>query len=348
MRAPATGAESRESVRVHIQPSKKEAFMRIRRLILLTLLLCSLSAIPPNAAMAEWPERTVRIVVTFPPGSANDSAARIFADALSRKWGKPVVVENRTGAEGTIGVGSFVAAQDDHSLLYTVGGSITVAPLLVDNLPYDVDRDLQPIASGTSIVLTLAVNGGLGVSSIPELIEVLKANPGKYAWASAPTWPRFVFAAFLKRRGLEMNYASYRDAALPQADLGEGRIQMLVTSLTASQPPVQAGKARFLAIINPTRAASLPDIQTVRELGYPELEIDGLAGFFGGRVMSDALRDRIASDIVAVGAEPDVRRRIEAGGHQVLAGTRAELQAAIARQRAWLGENQLIDIRDAR
>ena len=323
--------------------------MRIRHVLLLTLLLCSLTAILPNTAMAEWPERVVKIVVTFPPGSANDSAARIFADTLSRKWGKPVVVENRTGAEGTIGVGSFVAAQDDHTLLYTVGGSISVAPLLVDKLPYDVERDLQPIASATSIVLTLAVNSGLGVSSIPELIEVLKANPGKYAWASGPTLPRFVFAAFLKRHGLAMNYASYRDAAQPQADLGEGRIQVLVTSFLASLAPVQAGKARFLAIINPTRAATLPDVKTVRELGYPELEIDGLAGFFGGRATSGALRDRVASDIAAVCAEPDVRRRIEAGGHQVLAGTRAELQAGIARQRAWLGEiNQLIDIRDAR
>ena len=197
--------------------------MRIRQLLLLTLLLCSLTAILPNAAMAEWPERVVKIVVTFPPGSANDSAARIFADALSRKWGRPVVVENRAGAEGTIGVGSFVSSQDDHALLYTVGGSISVAPHLVDKLPYDVDRDLQPIASATEIVLTLAVNGGLGVSSIPELIEVLKANPGKYVWASGPTLPRFVFAAFLKRRGLAMNYAAYRDAAQPQADLGEGR-----------------------------------------------------------------------------------------------------------------------------
>jgi tripartite-type tricarboxylate transporter receptor subunit TctC len=323
--------------------------MRIRRVLLLTLLLCSLTAILPSAAMADWPERVVKIVVTFPPGSANDSAARIFADALSRKWGKPVVVENRAGAEGTIGVASFVSSQDDHALLYTVGGSISVAPHLVDKLPYDVDRDLQPIASATEIVLALAVNGGLGVSSIPELIEVLKANPGKYVWASGPTLPRFVFAAFLKRRGLAMNYASYRDAAQPQADLGEGRIQVLVTSLAASLAPVQAGKARFLAVISLTRAATLPDVKTVRELGYPELEIDGLAGFFGGRAMSDELRNRIAGDIAAVCAEPDVRRRIEAGGHQVLAGTRAELQAGVARQRAWLSEiTQVIDIRDAK
>jgi tripartite-type tricarboxylate transporter receptor subunit TctC len=323
--------------------------MRIRGLIIPMLLLWGLTAILPTAAMAEWPERTVKIILTFAPGSANDSAARIFADALSRKWGKPVVIENRTGGEGTIGVTSFVAAQDDHTLLYTVGGSISVAPLLVDKLPYDVDRDLLPIASMTEIVLTLAVNSGLGVGSIPELIELLKANPGKYVWASAPTLPHFVFAAFLKRHGLTMNHASYRDAAQPQADLGEGRIHLLLTSLSASRSPVQAGKARFLAVINPTRAATLPDIKTVRELGYPELEIDGLAGIFGGRAMSEALRERIAADIAAVCAEPDVRQRIEAGGHQVLAGSRAELQGGIARQRAWLGEaDRLIDIRAMR
>ena len=264
--------------------------MRIRRVLLPMLLLCSLTAILPSAAMAEWPERTVKIIVTFPPGSANDSAARIFADALSKKWGKPVVVEDRPGAEGTIGVGGFVASQDDHTLLYTVAGSVTVAPLLIDNLPYDVDRDLAPIAATTAIVLTLAVSNDLAARSIPELIDVLRANPGKYAWTSGPSLPRYVFAAFLKRNGLRMNYVSYRDASQPQADLGEGRIQALVTSLTASSYPVQTGKARFLAVINPTRAAMLPELETARELGHPELEIDGGGGLFGGKAISETLK----------------------------------------------------------
>jgi len=142
--------------------------MHVRRLILLTLVFCGLTTILTNAAMAEWPERTVKIIVTFPPGSANDAAARIFADALSKRWAKPVIVEDRAGAEGTIGVAAFVSAQDDHTLLYTVIGSVTVAPLLIDKLPYDVDRDLQPIASTTSIVLTLAVSNSVGAGSIPN------------------------------------------------------------------------------------------------------------------------------------------------------------------------------------
>ncbi len=236
----------------------------------------------PNVARASWPERPVKLIVTFPPGSANDAAARIFADGLSKRWGKPVVVEDKPGAEGTIGVGAFVAAQDDHTLLYTVAGSVSVAPLLIDKLTYDVDRDLVPIAATTAIVLTLAVSNDLAVDTIPNLIDVLRSNPGKYAWTSGPSLPRYVFASFLKRNGLLMNFVSYRDASQPQADLGEGRIQVLVTSMTASASPVQTGKARFLAVINPTRAAALPELQTARELGHPDLEIDGLAGIFGG------------------------------------------------------------------
>jgi tripartite-type tricarboxylate transporter receptor subunit TctC len=319
-----------------------------RRLSLIVVLACSAAFSYPMAARAEWPERPVKLIVTFPPGSANDAAARIFADALGRKWGRPVVVEDKPGAEGTIGVGSFVSSQDDHTLLYTVGGSVTVAPLLIDKLPYDVERDLQPIAATTAIALTLAVSNDLTVRSIPELIDVLRSNPGKYAWTSGPTLPRYVFAAFLKRNGLQMNFVSYRDASQPQADLGEGRIQVLVTSLTASSSPVQSGKARFLAVINPKRAAVLPDLPTARELGHPELEIDGMAGIFGGKAISEALRNRIAMDVAAICQESDARRKLEAGGHNVLSGTTEELKAGIARQRIWVGDiKALIDIRNA-
>jgi tripartite-type tricarboxylate transporter receptor subunit TctC len=322
--------------------------LALRAVALVVTLACAAILVFPTAARAGWPERPVKLIVTFPPGSANDAAARIFADGLSRRWGKPVIVEDKPGAEGTIGVGSFVSGHDDHTLLYTVAGSVTVAPLLIDKLSYDVDRDLVPIAATTAIALTLAVSNALSIRSIPELIDVVRSNPGKYAWTSGPTLPRYVFAAFLKRNSLLMNFVSYRDASQPQADLGEGRIQVLVTSLTASSSPVQTGKAHFLAVINPARAAALPQLQTARELGYPELEIDGLSGIFGGAAMSDELRNRIAADVAAICQEPEARRKLEAAGHNVLGGTKDELQAGIAKQRAWLGEvTKIIDIRNA-
>jgi tripartite-type tricarboxylate transporter receptor subunit TctC len=312
------------------------------------IVACATNITLPNVAQASWPERPVKLIVTFPPGSANDAAARIFADGLSKRWGKPVVVEDKPGAEGTIGVGSFVSAQDDHTLLYTVAGSVSVAPLLIDKLTYDVDRDLVPIAATTAIVLTLAVSNDLAVDTITNLVDVLRSNPGKYAWTSGPSLPRYVFASFLKRNGLLMTFISYRDASQPQADLGEGRIQVLVTSMTASASPVQTGKARFLAVINPTRAAALPELQTARELGHPELEIDGLAGIFGGSTMPAELRNRIAADVAAICQEPEARRKLEAAGHNVLDGTTEELKDGIARQRAWLGKvTKIIDIRNA-
>jgi tripartite-type tricarboxylate transporter receptor subunit TctC len=144
-----------------------------------------------------------------------------------------------------------------------------------------------------------------------------------------------------------MNFVSYRDASQPQADLGEGRIQVLFTSLTASSSPVQTGKARFLAVINPTRAAALPELQTARELGHPELEIDGLAGIFGSPTMPAGLRTRIAADVAAICQEPEARRKLEAAGHNVLDGTSETLKGGIARQRAWLEEvTKIIDIKN--
>ena len=307
----------------------------------------AVSLLAPISASADWPERQVKLIVTFPPGSANDAAARIFADALGKKWGKAVVVEDRPGGEGTIGVGSFIASQDDHTLLYTVGGSITVAPMLVEKLSYDANRDLVPVSATTAIALTLAVSNQLSAGSIPELIETLRANPGKYAWTSGPTLPRFVFSAFLKRHDLSMNFVAYRDASQPQADLGEGRIQALVTSWAASSSPVQTGKARFLAVVNPSRAAALPDVKTARELGYPELEIEGLAGIFASRVMSQAVLNKIAADVTAICSEADIRRKLEAGGHIVLSGTTEELKAGIEKQRSAMNElAKVIDIRN--
>jgi tripartite-type tricarboxylate transporter receptor subunit TctC len=318
---------------------------RYRWLVVLVALCCATSA-GAEKDTVPWPQRQVRIVVTFPPGSANDAAARILADALGKRWGHTVVVENRTGAEGTLGVASFVAAHDDHTLLYSVAGSVTVAPLLIDKLPYDPDRDLVPIVATASIVLTVAIHHSLPAKSLDDLVSVLRAAPGRYAWASGPTLPRYAFEAFLKRNGLSMNYVAYRDAAQPQADLGEGRIQLLFTSLLASHSPVQLGKARFLAIANSSRAGRIPDVPTVREAGHPELSIDGLSGLFGWRGMPDALRRRIAADVTAVVSEPDAGRRIEATGQLVIGGTPEQFEAGIAEQRAFITEvAKLIELR---
>jgi len=195
-----------------------------------------------------------------------------------------------------------------------------------------------PIVATASIILTVAVHQGIPAKTLDDLVQVLRAAPGRYAWSSGPTLPRYAFEAFLKRNGLSMNYVAYRDAAQPQADLGEGRIQLLFTSLQASHSPVQLGKARFLAVANSSRTSAIPDVPTVREAGYSELSIDGLSGLFGWRRMPDGLRRRIAADVSAVMNEPDIRRRLEATDQLVIGGTPEQFEAGIGQQHAFIAE----------
>ncbi|WP_456768628.1 Bug family tripartite tricarboxylate transporter substrate binding protein [Bradyrhizobium sp. USDA 3650] len=221
--------------------------------------------------------RNVKIIVPFAAGSANDASARFYADGLTRRWGKPVIVENRPGADAVVGGGAFANARDDHTLLYGTASMVTVSPLLQDSLPYDPSRDMVPIASTASSILVIAVHDGLPVRSLQELAELARAKPGELSWSSGPSLPHFVFEAMLARHGLKQIYIPYRDASAQQADFGEGRVHILSHALLSVRAPVLAGKARILAVTSPERQSSLPDVPTVAESGFPEMEIEGLA-----------------------------------------------------------------------
>jgi tripartite-type tricarboxylate transporter receptor subunit TctC len=293
-----------------------------------------------------WPERTVRIIVPFAAGGAIDTAARLYADSLAKKWGQPVVIENRTGADTNIGTAEFIKARDDHTLLYGIPSAFTINPLVLGTPPFD-PKDLVPISATASVVLLVAVHTGVPARSLRELAQLAKSEPGKLLWGSAPAIPRYLFAAFLKQQGLDMTYVPYRDIAAPAADLGEGRLHVLVSSVLATNAPVQSGKARIIAVIDTQqRAPTLPDVPTATEAGYPEMMIGGIVGFFGWRDMSAKLRDRIASDVQAVAQDPVVRSRLEAAGQRALGTTSAEFAAAIESQRIRIGElARLIDLK---
>lgn len=303
----------------------------------------------PVAAQASWPERTVRIIVPFTPGTSADVVARIYADRLGQRWGKPVVIENKPGGETTIGIGAFVAARDEHTLLATVIGSYTTTPMVVDNMPYDTAAELVPISPLASTHIAYSVTATLPARSLTDLLQSIKVEPGKMSWSSGPTILRFVPAAYLKRHGLEMPYVTYRDQPQAALDLGEGRIQLLVSSMATALPVAQSGKIRVLAIANSQRSPLLPDVPTASEAGFPELTVDGGAALFGWRGMSDQHRDRIAADVTAVAADPDVRRRIEAGGQMAMGGTAKDLAAILAKQKQQVAEiAKVIDLKVAK
>jgi tripartite-type tricarboxylate transporter receptor subunit TctC len=206
--------------------------------------------------------------------------------------------------------------------------------VLYEKLPYDPTRDLVPIATSSDNLLAIAVSPKLDVRSLDELVKLARSRPAKLNWAATSGLPYFAFAGFEKSAGIELVYVPYRDFNPALADLGEGRIDVASTAITQMLPLQQAGKLRFLAVINRMRSPLAPDVPTAAEAGYPDLTFDGVTGFFGWRDMSVELRDRIAADVQAVSENPVVKERLAAIGIVSRGSTASEFAAAIEEQRA--------------
>ena len=301
----------------------------IIRNISLAAALLTLSLLPASAQA--WPQRTVRVILPIGPGSATDLTARLFAERLAARWGQPVVVENRPGADGIPAVTSFIAARDEHTLFFSFGGPVTTNLVTREKLPYET-ADLVPIASASESYLAIAAHND--IASLGDLVKQARATPGKINWAATPGLPYFIFAGFLKSAGLDMTHVAYRDFAPAQQDVGEGRIQVISASLQLALAPARSGKAKLLAITTAERSPLVPEVPTAKEAGYPDLLIDSFQGFFGWRGMPDALRDRIAADVMAVGRDPEIAQRLVPIGQMLKLGSPAELAAMVESQRA--------------
>jgi tripartite-type tricarboxylate transporter receptor subunit TctC len=295
--------------------------------------LILLASLLPAAAQSSWPSRNVRFVVPLGPGSGADIGARLFADKLSARWGKPVVVENRPGGDGIVAIAAFVGAHDDHTLLFSPASTFTAHPYLHDKLPYD-QSDLLPIARVSNTIVVIAAPASLKVGSLAELVARASAQPGKLNWATATGISDFLFESFLKDAHLEMSKVPYRDTVQPATDVGEGRIQLYWGALAIVRPHVLAGKAKILAVSNSVHIPDEPTIPTVKEAGFPTLAFDGLVGLFGPRDMADDVRERIAADVREVAGDPTIEARLLTTGQLVSPGRPAEFAASIDEQRA--------------
>jgi tripartite-type tricarboxylate transporter receptor subunit TctC len=292
-------------------------------------------ALTPAVSFAQaWPQRTVRVILPNPPGAGLDVVARLFAERLSTRWGQPVIVENMPGADGIIALKEFVGRRDDHTLLYSFAGPITINPLLHDKLPYDPAYDLVPIASTSDNFLAIAVSQSLKVGSLAELAQVARLRSAKLTWAATPGLPYYAFAAFQKTVGGEMVQASYRDFNQAIVDLGEGRIDAVAAGVTPLLSQARAGKVKLLAFINRERASVAPEVPTVAEAGFADLTFSAVTGFFGWRDMPFELRERIAADVRAIAADPAIQERLTKMGATAHGSTPAEFAAAIEQQRS--------------
>jgi tripartite-type tricarboxylate transporter receptor subunit TctC len=286
----------------------------------------------PSAAQA-WPQRPVKFIVTLGPGSGADIGARLVADRLAARWGKPVVIENRPGADGLVAIQAFVNAADDHTLLFTPAGSFTVHPLQYSKLPY-VPEDLVPIARVSNTIIAVGVPASLKIGTLADFAKLARAEPGKLNAAVVAGITEFTFDYFVKTAGLDIAKVPYRDIVQAATDLSEGRVQVMMSSYAILQPHALAGRVKVIAVTGHERTTILPDIPTANESGFPALEVEGLVGLFGPRGMSNELRARIGADAAAVAADPTIAERLAATAQVPNPGGPAEFAAAIERQRA--------------
>jgi tripartite-type tricarboxylate transporter receptor subunit TctC len=309
--------------------------LRVAALIAGLVAGLNLPAMPSQAQTPAqvWPQRPVRFIVPLGPGSGVDIGARLVADRLPARWGKPVVVENRPGADGLVAIQAFINAADDHTLLFTPAGSFTVHPLQYSKLPY-VPEDLVPIARVSNTILAIGVPTSLKIGSLAEFVKYARAEPGKLNAAVVAGITEFTFDYFLKTAGLSIAKVPYRDVVQAATDLSEGRLQVMMSSYAILQPRVQAGSVRALAVNGHERASILPDIPTARESGFPALEVEGLVGLLGPRGISNELRRRIGDDVAAVAGDPTIAERLAGTAQVANPGGPAEFAAAIDQQRA--------------
>ena len=300
----------------------------------LALLGAATPSLAQPAPAQPWPQHAVRMITPLGPGSGMDVAARVFADRLSQKWGQPVVVENRQGADGILAVQSLLTDRDNHSLIFGFAGLISINPLVHgDKLPYDV-RDVVPVASAIDSTLALTVSDTLKVDSLEGFVKLAREQPGKLNWAATAGLPLYVVAALQKAAGIDITQIAYRDFAPAFGDFATGRVQLLATGINLLLPQVAAGRGKFLMVTNNERSPLAPDVPTPKEAGFPELAFNGVNGIYGWRGMPQSLKDRIAADVREICADPAVAERLKPTGATVRPGNSEEFALAIEDQRA--------------
>jgi tripartite-type tricarboxylate transporter receptor subunit TctC len=285
----------------------------------------------PSASAEDWPTRPVRFILPLGPGSGVDIEARMFADRLSQRWGQPVIIDNRPGGDGIVAINTFVAAHDDHILLFSPTSSFTAHPYLHDHLPYKLS-DLVPIARVSNTFVAVSVPTSLNVDSLAKFVALARAQPGQLNWAGLTGALDFLLAGWLQQENLNVAKIAYKNPVDAANDLAEGRVQFYESAFAIVRPQLQNGKIKVIAVTNTVRAPNLPDLPTVAEAGYPAMTVDGLVGVFGPTGMSSAARDKITADIKAV-ADDTIKERLAATGQLLNVGGAEEFAKSIDEQR---------------
>ncbi len=287
-------------------------------------------------ALADYPERPIRFVVPQAAGSATDNYARLLAPELAHRLGQQIVVDDRPGGALTIGIDIVAKSPPDG---YTIGmgpvGALAITRHMVARLPYDIERDLQPVALVTTNSMMLAVSPKLPVHSVKELIEYARANPGKLSNASSSNGsPGHVSGELFKyMTGTDIVHVPYKGGAPAIADLIAGNVQLMFESTNSMAPHVRAGRVRGLAVTSARRSKVFPDLPTVGET-VPGYEVDAWSGVIAPAGLARAVLDKLNGAVNAALEAPEVRARFEQIGSEGGGGTPEAFAELIRRDSA--------------
>jgi tripartite-type tricarboxylate transporter receptor subunit TctC len=281
-------------------------------------------------AAQEWPSKTVRIVVPFGPGSTPDIVARLVADGLQQKYpASAFVIENKPGASGNLGTDIVAKAPADGSTLgVSIGGPLAINTLLFSRLPYDPQRDIAPVTQLVTQPSVLAVNPGLGVNSVAELVALLKNNPGKYNFASIGngSLSHLAMEAIAMKAGAELVHVPY--ASSPQAITAVIRNDAQIACLPAISvtPHAESGAVKILAVSTAARSPYLPAVPTLKEAGI-DVEADAWNGLIAPGGTPKAIVDKIRNDVAEIIGQPAIREKLATQLMEPVGSSSEELRA---------------------
>ena len=301
------------------------------------LLLLAVGLHGPAFAQA-WPSRPVRIVVPAPAGSSLDVIARTLGDKLKDRWGQPVVVENRAGAGGLLGMDLVAKATDGHTLGMGFNGPIAFGPHMVRKMPYDPAKDLAPVVLATSQPNVLAVQASNPASTVAEFVAWAKAQGSKLSYGSVGNGSssHLTMELFKGEAGFEAVHVPYAGSPPAATSLAAGDTQALFAVAPALLPLIQAGRVKLIAATSLQRTEAMPELPTFAESGYPGFEALAWNGLFAPAATPAATIERINADVNAVLRDPAVRETLSKQGLVPGGGTSAAFKAYIAQEsRTW-------------
>jgi len=303
----------------------------------LGLALAALFALPAAAqqAPADYPSQPVTLVVPFPAGGITDNMARLVAQELGTAWGKPVVVENRVGASGTIGVAAVARApKDGHTALFTITTHVQM-PALQRKLSYDAVKDFAAVSQIGISTSALVVTPDVPAKTLAELVTLLKAEPGKYSYGSTgvATTSHIYGELFKKEAGVDMPHVPYKGAAPMVTDLLGGHIRVAVLDTGTALPHLQSGKLRALAALGTQRSATLPQVPTFQQAGYAGFEPYAWIALFLPAGTPQLRVDKMSKAVAAIIAKPEVQKKMRDMNIEPVGSTAAEF-AVVLRQDA--------------